>query len=67
MHRERKMAAMKDTMMRVALDPRKLGYLIDEAKGGFALLNLLAAFVALRIYCWMLLAETSLRRFTSLP
>lgn len=45
-----------DNMMRVALDPRKLGYLIDEARGGVALFNLLAAFVALRIYCWILLA-----------
>jgi len=45
-----------DNMMRVVLDPRKLGYLVDEAKGGVALLNLLAAFVALRIYCWVLLA-----------
>lgn len=45
-----------DNMMRVFLDPRKIQYFLEEAKGAFTLLNLLAAFVALRVYCRVLLA-----------
>ncbi len=41
---------------RVMLDPRKLGYLWDASQGALTLFNVLAAFVALRIYCWVLLA-----------
>ena len=45
-----------DNVMRVITDPRKVQYLLEESWGAFTLLNLLAAFVALRVYCWVLLA-----------
>jgi hypothetical protein len=45
-----------DNVMRILMDSRKLQYLLEESRGAFTLLNLLAAFVALRVYCWILLA-----------
>src|SRR5688572_16880988 len=44
-----------DNLLRIAVDPTKLGYLVEESKGAVALLNLLAAFVGLRLYCWLFL------------
>lgn len=38
------------------MDPRKLQYFLEESQGAFLVLNLLAAFVALRVYSWILLA-----------
>jgi hypothetical protein len=45
-----------DNVMRVITDPRKVQYLLEESRGVITLLNLLVAFVALRVYCWVLLA-----------
>jgi hypothetical protein len=46
-----------ENLARVVTDPRRLQYFFAEAKGAFAILNLLAAFVALRLYTWILLAS----------
>lgn len=45
-----------DNLKRVALDPTRLGYLIEESRGAFALFNLVAVLVGLRLYCWILKA-----------
>jgi hypothetical protein len=46
-----------ENLGRVVSDPRRLQYFFEEAKGGFLILNVLAAFVALRLYCWILVAS----------
>lgn len=43
-------------LTRVILDPRKLQYFFEESQTAFTVLNLLAAFIALRVYSWILLA-----------
>ena len=45
-----------DTLTRTLTDPRKIQYFFEETRGAFTILNLLAAFVALRLYSWILLA-----------
>lgn len=45
-----------DNLKRVVLDPTRLSYLIEESRGAFALLNLVAILVGLRLYCWILKA-----------
>jgi len=45
-----------DNLKRAVLDPTRLQYLIEESRGAFALLNLVAMLVGLRLYCWILKA-----------
>lgn len=45
-----------DYLGRLLVDPTRLGYVWDGSRGALALFNVLALFVALRIYCWILLA-----------
>jgi len=41
---------------RMLADPAKIQYVLEAAGGAFALLSLVAGFIALRLYCWILLA-----------
>ena len=41
-----------DNLGRTLADPRKLGIFLEQSRGAFAMFNLLAGFVALRMYCW---------------
>ncbi|MGH9751119.1 MAG: hypothetical protein ACRD5D_09235 [Candidatus Polarisedimenticolia bacterium] len=45
-----------ENLARLLQDPRRLGYFLDASQGAFTLFNLLAGFVALRLYCWVLQA-----------
>jgi hypothetical protein len=43
--------------LKIALsNPTRIGYLIEESRGAFALFNLVAFLVGLRLYCWILKA-----------
>jgi hypothetical protein len=42
-----------DNLGRIASDPRRLGIFLEESAGAITLFNLLAAFVALRVQCWV--------------
>ena len=41
-----------DNLGRTLSDPRKLGIFIEQSRGALMMFNLLAGFVALRMYCW---------------
>lgn len=45
-----------ENLARLFMNPQRLQYVLEETRGAFAILNLLAGFVALRLYCWILLA-----------
>ena len=55
-----------ENLARVASDPRKLQYLFEGAGQTLTIFNLLAAFIALRLYSWILLAAIHASTDTSL-
>lgn len=45
-----------DNLTRTVTDPRKLQFFFEESRTAFTIFNLLAAFIFLRVYCWVMLA-----------
>ena len=45
-----------NNVTRMLTDPWKIQYFLEESRAAFTILSLLATFIALRVYCWILLS-----------
>ena len=45
-----------DVLGKMIQNPHRIPYALDQSRGALTVFNLLAAFIALRVYCWVMLA-----------